>query len=220
MKLQSNHLKASNPLSGKDTLRNLHKAADLEVKLRLAENPASPPDILSELAKDPEPEVRASVACNPSTPASVVEALSYDQHDDVRYFMAGDPHLPLAILRRLAQDSHPYVCDCAQKTIDGLALELALEEQGFISFPGLHARLGELLVAGGITDEKEIEASLVLAKQMRVPLGRALVHAGRLDISTIVHALRLQTLIRMGQVSIEMAIEDIRHYGRRQQQTI
>ena len=217
MTLQNYHLQAGNSLSDKEQLRELHRSADREVRLRLAENPSSPPDILSHLSKDFDPEVRGYVACNPSTPPEVVENLSYDEHSDVRYFMAGDPHLPLDILRRLAHDANPYVSDCAQKTVAGLALELALEEQGFVSFPGIHARLGELLVAGGITNENEIEASLVLAKDMRVPLGRALVHAGRLDVSTIVFALKLQTLIRLGQVSLEMAIEEIRKYGKRQQ---
>jgi hypothetical protein len=129
--------------------------------------------------------------------------------------MASNPHLPLEILRNFSEDHNPYVCDRAHKTIDGLALELDLEEQGFVSLPGNYARLGDLLVASGIIDNKEIEFAVSFAKSAKIPLGRALVQAGRINRSIIVHALKQQTLVRLGQISIEMAIETITEYVRR-----
>ena len=131
--------------------------------------------------------------------------------------MACNPHLLLEVLRNFIQDHNPYVSDRAHKTIDSLALELDLEEQGFISLPGIHARLGELLVASGIIGEKEIEAAVTFARNTKIPLGRALVRSGRINRSTIVHALKQQTLVRLGQISLEKAIETISEYSRHQQ---
>ncbi len=216
MKLHTTHLQAGNPLSAADNLRKLLETGDLETRLRLAENEASPPDVLRTLSNDKDPEVRAGIANNPSTTHNTLKCLATDTHDDVRFSMASNPHLPLAILQGFSEDHNPYVSDRAHKTIDGLALELDLEEQGFVSLPGTHARLGDLLVASGIVDSKEIEFAVIFAKNAKIPLGRALVQAGRINRSTIVHALKQQTLVRLGQVSLEMAIENISEYARRQ----
>jgi hypothetical protein len=212
VELQTTHLQAGNPLSTAHRLRELLRSADLETRLRLAENEASPPDVLEKLSQDNDPEVRASVANNPSITSTTLEKLSTDAHEDVRFSLASNPNLPIQILQNLSQDQNPYVGDRAHKTIDGLVLELDLEAQGFVCLPGDNARLGELLVASGIIHQKEIDVAIVLAKSMKVPLGRALVQAGRIDRSTIVYALRQQTLVRLGQISLVKAIETIRDY--------
>jgi len=218
MELQTTHVQeAGNPISAPDKLRKLHQSGHYEIRLRLAENEASPPDLLRKLSKDSDPEVRASVANNPSTTHNTLKSLSIDTHDDVRFSMASNPHVPLGILRNFSQDHNPYVSDRAQKTIDGLALELDLEQQGFVSLPGNHARLGDLLVVSGLISEKEIDVAVVLALNARIPLGRALVQAGRINRSVIVHALKQQTLVRLGQISFEMAVESISDYNRRRQ---
>jgi hypothetical protein len=217
MELRTAHVQAANPKSAATKLRQLLKSADSETRFRLAENQSSPPDVLAKLAKDCDPEIRACVANNPSTPDNLVKTLAKDVHDDVRFSMACNPCLPLEVLHDLSQDQNPYVSDRAHKTLDGVALELDLEQQGFVSLPSPHARLGELLVASGILEEKEIEVAITFAQKTKLPLGRALVEGGRIDRSTIAHALKQQTLIRLGQLSLEVAIETITEYTRRQQ---
>lgn len=217
MNLQITHLKASNSLSDTQELRVLYTSGDRETRVRLAENSVSPIDILNELAQDSDPEVRACVASNPSTPPAIVEFLSYDDHDDVRFAIASDPHTRLEILRRLTHDRNPYVGDRAQKTLDGAALEIDLEKQGFISCPGTHARLGELLVASGIISEREIDICVDIANNKKLHLGRALVQRGRIDKRIIVYALKQQTLIRLGQTTFELAVKEINKYATQRQ---
>ncbi len=217
MEFHTTHLQAADPLAPPEKLRKLLRSGEFQVRLRLAENEASPPDLLRKLAKDSHPEVRASVANNPSTTCNTLKSLSVDNHDDVRFAMASNPQLPLEILRNFSQDSNPYISDRIHKTIDSLSLELDLEQQGFVSVPGAHARLGELLVASGIIEEKEIYATIACAKSAKMPLGRALVQSGRINRGIVVHALRQQTLVRLGQLSLEKAVESIREYSRSQQ---
>ena len=217
MELHTTHLEAGDPLAPPDKLRKLHESGEFQIRLRLAENEACPPDLLRKLSKDNHPEVRASVANNPSTTCNTLKSLSIDTHDDVRFAMASNPHLPLEILRNFRHDHNPYISDRTHKTIDSLALESDLEEQGFVSLPGIHARLGELLVASGIIDEKEINSAIKYAKSAKIPLGRALVQSGRINRSIIVHALKQQTLVRLGQISIEKALEAITDYCRHRQ---
>lgn len=217
MELHATHIQAGNSLSTAEELRELLKLKDQEIRLRLAENPASPPDVLAKLSDDPDPDVRAFVAGNPSTPKHIVQRLSEDEHGDIRYSMASNPCLPLEILYKLGQDQNPFVSDRAQKTIAGIALELALEQQGFLSFPGTQARLGELLVASGAIDEEEIEAFVVLAANMKIPMGRAIVQAGRLDRNVIVCALKQQTMVRLGQVTLEIAVDEIKKCAQQRQ---
>ena len=217
MELQTNHIQAANPDSAAAKLRKLLKSGDRETRLRLAENPSSPPDVLTKLSKDYDPEVRTCIANNHSTPGDIIKNLSKDLHDDVRFSMSSNPCLPLEILCELSQDQNPYVRDRAHKTIDGVSLELDLQQQGFFSLPGTHARLGELLVASGIIGEQEIAIVVNYAQHTKIPLGRALVQAGRIDRSTVVHALQQQTLVRLGQLSLTLAIEMISEYTRRQQ---
>jgi hypothetical protein len=213
MKLQSDHVQAANSTSDTELLRDLLLSSnDREVRLRLAENPASPVDVLVRLAKDPDPEVRAFVACNKSAPKHIVERLARDEHDDVRLFMAGDPHLPLKILQELSVDPNPYVGDCAQKTYEGAALEGDLEKEGFVNCPGEHGRLGELLAASGLIDRIEVENHVRFATEARIPLGRALVQSRIVDRRVVVYALKHQTLVRLGQMSLETAINKIREY--------
>ena len=213
MELRNDYIQAADPLSSIEELRKFLKSKDIGIRFKLAENLASPPDVLAQLSNDPDPEVRACVACNPSTPSKIVTMLSEDEHDDVRFSMASDPNLPFEILYKLVHDQNPYVCDRAQKTVDGLALESVLEGQGFISFPGTHARLGELLVAAKIMQEAEIEAFVNQARSNKIPLGRALVQAGRIDRHIVAYALKFQTLIRLGQATLESAITQIKEYA-------
>ncbi len=213
MKLQSELVRAANPLSDTELLRELLRSRDRQVRLRLAENPASPIDVLVRLAKDSDPEVRASVACNKSTPGYLVEWLAIDEHDDVRLFMAGDPHLPLAVLRTLSRDANPYVGDCAQKTYEAAALEKELEEECFRNYPGQQGRLGELLVLSGLIGRTEMENHVRYAKEARLPLGRALVQARIVDRHIVVYALKHQTLVRLGQMNLEAAVNKIKEYA-------
>ncbi len=215
MELQTTHLQAGNRRSTVYKLRELLKSGDTQTHLRLAENEASPPDVLRELSKVGDPEVRAGVANNSSTTHNTLKSLAIDTHDDVRFAMACNPHLPLEILHSLSEDCNPYVSDRAHKTVDILALELDLEKQNFRILPGSHARLGDLLVASGTIDNKEIEIVVESAKKANIPLGRALVESGRLDRSIIVHALKQQTLVRLGQISLDMAIKSVREYSGR-----
>ncbi len=215
MELQTSHVRAANPRSDTDLLRDLLNTGDREVRLRLAENPTSPIDVLVQLAEDSDPEVRASVGCNKSTPRQIVERLAQDGHDDVRLFMAGDPLLPLKILQQLSADPNPYVRDCAQKTYEGAALERDLVEEGFINCPGAHGRLGELLVLSGLIGQAEVEKHVLSAKEECIPLGRSLVQSRIIDRHIVVYALKHQTLVRLGQMNLETVVKKIKEYTSR-----
>jgi hypothetical protein len=217
MELQLTHFQAGNPLSAATRLRELLGNGDKQTRLRLAENESSPPDVLRKLAKDKDPEVRAGVANNPSATHTTLKKMALDPHDDVRFAMASNPHLPLEILEQFIEDQNPYVSDRAQKTLDGLVLELDLANQGFVCLPGANARLGDLLVASGIIKEKEVEILVNYAKGARIPLGRAIVEAGRINRSIVAYALRQQTLVRLGQLSLQAAIAEITEYTWRTQ---
>jgi hypothetical protein len=212
MKLHIDYINSSNPNSPPEYLRELARTENTMILRRLAENTACPPDVLVELHTHRDYEVRAHVACNSSTPPEVVSLLSADPSVDVRSFMAGNPNLPLDILSRFIMDSNSIVRDAAQKTLEGASLEWELKQSKFVMVPGTHGRLGELLVVAGILDFQQVEHYVYTCRTMRVPLGRALVQAGVVSLSTITRALRCQVKVRLGQISVKEAAATIRRH--------
>lgn len=71
-------------------------------------------------------------------------------------------------------------------------------------------RLGELLVAAGLIQQKEIDNFLTLAKFMGLPLGNLLVREKKLSSNLLKVAVRLQTLISSGMISVDMACRTMR----------
>lgn len=66
-------------------------------------------------------------------------------------------------------------------------------------------RLGELLVRSNIIQRDELDAGLRLAKSRRIQLGQALVELGVVKESLIVHALRIQGLLREDAIETKWA---------------
>lgn len=73
-------------------------------------------------------------------------------------------------------------------------------------------RLGELLVHAGLVKEADVEGQLAVAQFMGLPLGTLLVREKKVTSEVLRVAIRLQTLITDGMISLElscMALRDI-----------
>ncbi len=66
-------------------------------------------------------------------------------------------------------------------------------------------RIGELLVAAGIMDSQAVTEALHLAKKTGSPVGRIMQMAGDLKERDLQNALAAQTMVREGQLTVELA---------------
>jgi hypothetical protein len=207
-----NYIKAGNPETPADELRTLLTDENPAVRRRLAENPRTPEDILLTLAGDRDPEVRCAVAEHALTPRAVLEQLASDENVQVRYAVAGQYTLPLDLLEGLsASDENPYVRDHARRTLEGIFLEQALKEAGFVPRPGDGEKLGELLLEAGVVAEERLQELLRISREREMPLGRALVESRCVNRSVIVAALKAQNSVRNRHLTLEQAIYSIQH---------
>lgn len=71
-------------------------------------------------------------------------------------------------------------------------------------------KLGELLVAAGLITKRDVEGHLTLAKFMGLPLGNLLVREKKLSADLLKVAIRLQTLISDGMISLELSCRAMR----------
>lgn len=211
MVVHENYLKAGNPEIPVEELRGLLAESCGSIRRRLAENPGTPEDVLCQLAQDADPEVRIAVAENPRTPRIIQEQLIGDQDVQVRFAISGLYNFPIDLLEKMAEDDeNPYVRDHASRTLEGIFLEEALTEMGFVPKPGEADKLGELLVEAGILRLENVLELLRIAHERQIPLGRAIVGARLLPRNIIVTALSCQYKIRTGESNHEAAIRDIK----------
>lgn len=211
MAVHENYLKAGNPETPVTELRKLFAERDHKVRRRLAENPVTPPDLLQDLSSDENPEVRIAVAENPQTVRHVLERLVHDESVYVRFALSGQYSLPMDLLEWLAEeDENPYVRDHASRTLEGLFLERALNEAGFVHVQGEKEKLGEILVEAGVLTNDHVEELLRIAREREIPLGRALVQTRALPRSVVVVALKAQQKMRDGEYSREEAVFELR----------
>lgn len=205
MYLSGRFFTAGDPSQSPEVLRDVYENARPSVRRRLAENPSSPEELLVMLSKDSDPEVRSSVACNKAAPLEILEALASDSDVNVRLSLAEEFALPPYILQKLCEDDNPYVKDRAEATLEAIAFENQLRNEGFVHQAGPTARLGELLVAAAVLTRESLEQALEEAKTEELPLGRILVKNNRIDPEIIIRALKLQSLVRKGKISVESA---------------
>jgi hypothetical protein len=71
-------------------------------------------------------------------------------------------------------------------------------------------KLGELLIAAGLVTRRDVDGHLTLAKFMGLPLGNLLVREKKLSADLLKVAIRLQTLISDGMISLELACRAMR----------
>jgi hypothetical protein len=71
-------------------------------------------------------------------------------------------------------------------------------------------KLGELLIAAGLVSRKDVDGHLALAKFMGLPLGNLLVREKKLSADLLKVAIRLQTLISDGMISLELSCRAMR----------
>ncbi len=93
--------------------------------------------------------------------------------------------------------------------MDAIAFENQLKDDGFIPHEGPTARLGELLLAAGVIEPNLLEASLAATQARQLPLGRILVENNLLQPEIVIRALKLQSLVRTGKISIDSANEKL-----------
>jgi hypothetical protein len=203
--LSDHFLVAGDPAQSPEVLRDVYQNAPPDVRRRLAENPSSPEELLFRLSKDSDPEVRASLAYNKVVPLEILEALAGDEDVNVRLALAEEFELPPYILQKLCEDQNPYVRDRAEATLEGLLFESQLKSEGFIQQAGTSARLGDLLVAASVLTIELLEEALKAATEHDMPLGRVLVIQYKVDPLTVIRALKLQSLVRRGKISLESA---------------
>jgi hypothetical protein len=204
--LDERHI-AGNPDTPIEVIRRLCKADSPAVRERVASNPTTPPDMLAILAADSEAYVRVAVAENSSLPHATAVLLCDDAHPDVRLNLAGNIKISEELIRRLTQDDNPYVADAATKTLDIIAFEALLKAENFQHESGELARLGDLLVASAWLAEDLLSQSLKESSSQHIPLGQLLLRCGLVPPHVIATALKLQSSIRRGQISITAAIE-------------
>lgn len=197
----------SNRPSG--TVYEVLRNAGPKVRRKLAENPSTPEDVLFALAMDQDAAVRASLAKNRSVPLAILEQLSSDNDVVVRMKLAEESALPSHILRRLCQDSEPQVQVQAQATLEGVTFENQLKNEGFVRQEGNTARLGELLIVAGVVSEDTISKSLDTCQLEQLPLGRILVRENQVDSGIIIRALKLQSLVRNGKITLDSAVQKL-----------
>lgn len=200
------YLNAGDPATPEDRLRALSCHEKLEIRCRVAQNPSTPADVLMTLSTALEPEVRAALASNRQLSDEIIEALCRDSHADVRLQLADQIHAPERILHSLIDDENPFVRDRAEQTLELVALERLLQDEDFTPEPGDEARLGELLVAANFLDEAEVRSLTERALAGRMPLGRMLMREGRVTAAVICSALRYQSRVRRGQMSLACAV--------------
>lgn len=211
MVVHENYIKAGNPETAVDELRDLLDERCGNVRRRLAENPGTPEDVLFRLAQDEHPEVRIAIAENPHTPRVIQEQLIVDPDVQVRFAVSGLYGFPADLLQRMAEDDdNPYVRDHASRTLEGIFLEEALTQLGFVPTPGETDKLGELLVEAGILKIESILELLRIAGERQVPLGRTIVGARLLPRNVVVTALTAQLNIRTGEITHDEAIRQIK----------
>lgn len=71
-------------------------------------------------------------------------------------------------------------------------------------------KLGELLVTAGLMSRRDVEDQLRVAKFMGLPLGNLLVREKKLSRELLKVAIRLQTLITDGMISLELSCRAMR----------
>lgn len=210
--VHENYIKAGNPETPVEVLRTLINGADRTVRRRLAENPRTPEDLLHQLASDEDPDVRCAVAENETTPRAILEQLSEDPSVQVRYALAGHYTLPKDLLERFASwDENPYVKDHARRTLEGIFLEDALREIGFVARAGETDKLGDLLIDAEVLTKEHIDELLRISRERQMPLGHAIVESRCVARSVVVAALKSQRSVRDGLSTHENAVWEIKH---------
>lgn len=210
MAIYESYIRAGNPTTPVEELRELIREASARIKQRLAGNPSTPSDLLERLATDDDPEVRVAVGRNQNTPIEMRERLAADESPQVRFGMAGDNEIPLPILHQLAVDDNAYVQDRAKRTLEGLALEDALKAASFVHYDGEEGRLGEILEKTGLLTATQVEDILQISKQNGLPLGRTIAQLRVLSRPIIVMALEAQVKIRKRESSLDDAVVELR----------
>lgn len=210
--MSDNYIRAGNPDTPVNELRSLLGDRSASVRRRLAENPRTPDDVLLKLAEDEDPEVRCAVAEHDRAPRTVLEKLANDANVQVRYAVSGQYTLPVDLLESLSDsDDNPYVRDHARRTLEGIFLERALKEAGFIAHPGEKEKLGDILADAGVLTVERIQELLRIAKEREMPLGHALVESRCVPRSVVVAALKAQAAVREGSMSHQEAIFNVKH---------
>lgn len=210
--MSDDYIKAGNPETPQEELRALLKDSQPRVRRRLAENPNTPGDVLVSLAADEDPDVRCAVAEHEAVTREIQERLVADNNVQVRYAVSGQYTLPIDLLQQLAsEDDNPYVRDHARRTLEGIFLEQALKEVGFVARPGETDKLGDLLSSSGVISQTQADELARIARERGIPLGHALVESRCISRTVVVAALKAQNNLREGSISHEEAIWSIKH---------
>ena len=195
-----------------EVVRDLSILGLTVIRERLAANPNTPLEILEKLALDADPLVRSAVAENAMLSRKIAEQLFRDEHPDVRFSLAENLKTPPELIRRLTEDENPYIANVASKTLDILYFESMLTEEKFETEAGETARLGELLVASSWLGEDIVLGCVRQATSQHIPLGQVLLRTGLVVPTVLLLALKLQSKIRRGQVSLSDAIQQLRDH--------
>jgi PAS domain S-box-containing protein len=209
--MDSDYLKASDPSTTADELKELTASASPEVRLRVAQNKAAPKDLLASLARANEASIRAAVACNSSTPLGIVIEIAKTDTPEVKKILAADSSLRPEILMQLAKDSNLGVVSQAILTLKTAALEQRLREENVTPDANDFNRVGDLLTASGWVEDPTLIPRLVEESQRSLrPLGQLLIEREVMSVVDLVDLLKIQSNIRNGEISVVTAIEQLK----------
>jgi hypothetical protein len=194
----------------RESLHSLSTHGNPAVRRRLAENPCTPHEILMMLALDENTEVRAALAWNATAHADVLERLCLDEDVNVRLALTENHRLQKELLELLAKDDNPYVQHHARRSLEVVALEAQLKSESFCALEGDEAKLGELIVALGLLNEKSMRLFVETAKEKNLPLGHVLIRDGGLSKSIVGKALRMQCRVRENRITFDQAVAELR----------
>ncbi|MBI1272384.1 hypothetical protein GC174_18315 [bacterium] len=202
----ADYVKAGDPGQSADQLWKLYYLDCSRIRVRLAENPSIPDDMLKELIADAEGEVRAAVCRNPRADRLMLERLVMDDDINVRLELAHEPNLPRHLLECLMEDDNPYVRDIAEGTLDIVTLEDQLKEMSLVSEPAHIARVGKLFIDAELISEEDLELCLTMSQLQEIPIGQILIRQKHFTPDLVLYALRMQTLVRTGKLSLDDAV--------------
>ncbi len=83
----------------------------------------------------------------------------------MRLAMTENHKLQKELLELLTNDDNPYVQQHAKRALEVVRLEAELQNSSFYHRDGTEARLGELIIAAGILNEKLMHAFVDMAKK-------------------------------------------------------
>ncbi|HEY9758191.1 MAG TPA: hypothetical protein V6C97_23700 [Oculatellaceae cyanobacterium] len=189
----------------------LARHSSSQIRAVLASSQATPSSILRVLADDSEISVRLAAILNSACPIDVLEKLSNDPTPRIRLGLANQLDVCDDILLALSAHQNPYLAAQAKYAIAAAMFERKVEELQIPIVSTNEHQLGRLLVLSNLLTESDLKMALSEARSFNLRLGRVLLQLRLVKASLIVECLRLQWLLRSGEIDYSSAVHNLKH---------